>query len=275
MGQINLAQAKGPCIIRWCVKSFQPWGDPMYGFIYAIESIQRDFERVRKGNPERFGAYIWVYLGSIVGFLLSLGSLVIAFAAYDEQGIFSLPVLFSAVVISLTILFAVKERRIRRKAQKVLDENEREALATLRTINRSSSQSSQSLSEMVLLMKRQSDELKRMSRISGDTILSGNITVSGQGILIIGSELINSMNRNPEIADDLKILAGFVQQSGSEESKELLNELIKRTNAGDNKVVTAALWERLIKLLPSIETLTDVFIKLSRFFASSTTGIPI
>jgi hypothetical protein len=122
---------------------------------------------------------------------------------------------------------------------------------------------------MASLMKKQSDELKRISRISGDTIISGDITVSGQGAVIIGSELVNSMNKNPEIADDLKILAGFVQASGTEESKELLNELIKRTNSGENKVVTAALWERLVKLLPSIETLTDVFIRLSRFFASS------
>jgi hypothetical protein len=186
----------------------------------------------------------------------------------------SLAVGCTVVLVSLTTFLALKESRIKREAQKVLDENERETHAAIRMINLSASRSSQTLTEVVVLMKKQGDELKRMSRISGDTIISGNITVSGQGTVIVSSELVNSMNKNPEIADELKILAGFVQQSGTEESKELLNELIKRTNSGESKVVTAALWERLIKLLPSIETLTDVFIKLSRFFATSS-GISI
>jgi hypothetical protein len=123
-----------------------------------------------------------------------------------------------------------------------------------------------SIRELSTAMSAQAQELESLSRSRGDTIIRGDIKVSGAGTVIIASELINSMNHNPDIADALKVVAGFVQDSGSEEAKKCFNELIKRSNNSDDKVVAGALWERLVKLLPSLSSLADAFVKLSSYF---------
>ena len=123
-----------------------------------------------------------------------------------------------------------------------------------------------SIRELSTAMSAQAQELESLSRSRGDTIISGDIKVSGAGTVIIASDLINSMNQNPDIADALKVVAGFVQDSGSEEAKKCFNELIKRSNNSDDKVVAGALWERLVKLLPSLSSLADAFVKLSTYF---------
>jgi hypothetical protein len=98
-------------------------------------------------------------------------------------------------------------------------------------------------------------------------VLNAIFYVLRGGVAIIGSDLVNSMNKNPEIADSFKVLAGFVQETGSDEAKSVLNELLKRESSSDDKLVRVALWEKLINLAPAVTSLSETFLKLSKHFS--------
>ena len=240
----------------------------MAGVDYALMSMRRDYDVVRKRLPAQARKFRWLqalYVLPIFPLIISS----IAIFGFDDQSGKVAAICWTIFFLALIATGIVKSSRILTLAIRMDDAHERDTRNNIFAIRQGTVHSLDSLKTMAAEMKKQSDDIKALSRVSGDTIISGNITVSGQGVVIIGSELINSMNQHPGIADELKILAGFVQKTGDDQSKEVLNELMKRTNSGESKVVTGALWERLVKLLPSIESLTDVFIKLSLFFVGT------
>ncbi len=240
----------------------------MAGFDYALMAMRRDYDIVRKRLPAQARKLQWLQASQFLAIVPLVFSFIAIFAG-DDPSANTIAICCTIFFLTLLVSGSVKASRLVNLATRLDAAHERDIRDNIFAIRQGTVHSLDSLKTMAAEMKKQSDDIKAISRASGDTIVSGNITVSGQGVVIIGSELINSMNQNPAIADELKIVAGFVQKVGDDQSKETLNELIKRTNAGESKVVTGALWERLVKLLPSIGSLTDVFIKLSLFFSGT------
>jgi hypothetical protein len=60
------------------------------------------------------------------------------------------------------------------------------------------SDSAQQAKEQKDKATREIEAARKVSRTRGDAIIRGDANVSGEGVLIVGSELVNSMNRNPE-----------------------------------------------------------------------------
>jgi hypothetical protein len=163
----------------------------------------------------------------------------------------------------ITTRFYVKKNSILLEAKAIKDLTEAEVTRLTKEAN---AISVRSLVELAEFVKQHTERLETMARETGDIIITGNVTAEKDATLIVGSNLVNSINKNPDSADALKTLAGFVHEAGNNEVKLVLNELLKRQAAAEDKVVTGALWERLLKLLPSLETIPDVVIKLSKLF---------
>lgn len=178
---------------------------------HAIASMERDYEIVRKHLPAQARKFGWrqvLIFFSIFGLLGSLLALL-----GDAVVLAGSCALFFLIMI---ILAGTKNHRLLKLAKQIGDAKEHTILESISTLRHDAILSRDSLKLMATEMKKQSDDIKAISRASGDTIISGDITVSGQGVVIIGSELVNSMNQNPAVADDLKILAGFVQKAADE-----------------------------------------------------------
>jgi hypothetical protein len=224
---------------------------------------------VRKHNPDNYGRYVllcWLEIPLILFFSFLFIWAIISWLFFD-YGVAS--VLEICVIILISRVFSHAKSRIDKAAEAQAEFEERSKNLAIKSIAVGTERSAETLTELTRTMAKVTTDVERLARVRGDTIIQGNITVSGEGVVIIGSELVNSMNRNPEIADALKVVAGFVQEAGNPEAAKCLNELIKRNNQGEDKVVTSALWDRLIKILPSISSLTDAFITLTKFFISA------
>jgi hypothetical protein len=236
-------------------------------------------EIVRKylhGKLASYRIYNRFYIGfAIATSLICILTIFICFTVYAgsvtasdyEKYVANLWVLASVVLIIISVFFFRNKDRILLEAKTLMDVKDDEETRLKREAN---SVSSRSLTDLADFVKQYTERIEVMARESGDVIINGNINANSNATLIIGSNLVNSMNKNPESADALKKLAGFVQETGNDQAKLVLNELLKRQAAGEDKVVTGALWERLLKLLPALETIPDIVVKLSKLFLLGT-----
>jgi len=89
------------------------------------------------------------------------------------------------------------------------------------------------------------------------------------------STLIHSLNRverDAQLADALKIVAGIVQNSKNSAAIETLNEFNRKIASQDSKITLRALWDQIVKLVPSVIEIGAAASKIVEWLSSPGTG---
>jgi hypothetical protein len=89
------------------------------------------------------------------------------------------------------------------------------------------------------------------------------------------STLIHSMNRfqtDDQLADALKIVAGIVQNSKNAAAIETLNEFNKKIASKDSKITLRALWDQIVKLVPTVAEIGGAASKIVDWLSSPGAG---
>jgi hypothetical protein len=80
---------------------------------------------------------------------------------------------------------------------------------------------------------------------------------------------MNKVKRtDPDVAEALKIIGGFIEKSGNKEAADIYNEFNKRIDAGEGKIVVSSLWDKLVTILPGIVSLGDAVQKIVMFIGA-------
>ncbi|MCE9662955.1 hypothetical protein LY622_05830 [Halomonas sp. M5N1S17] len=82
--------------------------------------------------------------------------------------------------------------------------------------------------------------------------------------------IINISNKNPELANELKILGALVDRSGNEEAAEYFNSFQKHLANNDindiDKASLKSLWNSIKNLLPEVERISNILHTLTKIF---------
>lgn len=212
---------------------------------YRMQQIEAE---MRVLQPDRYKEYRSAKLGEG---LLAFGSLVGSFAIGAKMGVdaasfFPFVLVFGIGIVIFAWLMTkgrAAQMRARFETKRILEEHKSKKM--VKEIN-------QRISD---------DEAMRI----GDTI------IAHEGATIVNKSIIvnsfNSLNeRNPELAQALKQLAGYVEASGDKNAGEAFDNLVEAVDNSEKPSVIRAFWNDLVNIMPDVEKVGTAAVAITKLF---------
>jgi hypothetical protein len=116
------------------------------------------------------------------------------------------------------------------------------------------------------------NDIKSVADRVRDIKATGHVVMAGDGTtVIIGSDVSNSFNvirnNDPALADALQTISGAVEKSGNKEAGLAWERFMKQATGERDKTILAALWDRVVKLVPDVTKLIESVAKIATLFA--------
>ena len=112
--------------------------------------------------------------------------------------------------------------------------------------------------ETVEVVQEMKQTIEQSAKEKGDIIIQHN-----KSPVIIDSTIVNSFNKikpvNPELAEAIKNLGGFIENSGNQKAANAFDKLHAEVSKdAPDKTIVEALWDSICTALPHVQTLLNV-----------------